>query len=62
VRDEPPDKIWYSEKAKELRKRVKKHFCPGCTICCDLAFSFTHEFFYYARFLLKEKTRKLLGK
>ena len=62
IRDEPPEKIWYSEKAKELRKRVKKHFCPGCTICCDLAFSFTHEFFYYARFLLKEKTRKLLGK
>jgi len=62
VRDEPPDKIWYSERAREMRKRIRKVFCPRCTICCDMAFSFSHEFFYYARFLLKEKTRKLLGK
>jgi MoaA/NifB/PqqE/SkfB family radical SAM enzyme len=60
ARDEPPDKIWYSQKAREIRKRVEKYFCPKCTICCDTAFSFTHEFFYYAGFLLKEKSRKLL--
>jgi len=60
--DEPADKIWYSQKARELRKRVEKYFCPKCTICCNTPFSFTHEFFYYAGFLLKEKSRKLLWK
>jgi len=62
ARDEPPEKIWYSDRAKELRKRAEKYFCPKCTICCDTAFSFRHEFFYYAGFLLKEKSRKLLWK
>lgn len=52
--DTPPDKLWHSEKAKEIRKRAVEHFCPRCAICCDLAFAFKLEFFYYARFLLKE--------
>lgn len=58
--DTPPDKLWYSEAARELRERVAKTYCPSCTICCDLAFCFRHEFFYYAGFLLKEKARNLL--
>lgn len=62
VRDESPDKLWYSDKAEELRKRVEKYFCPTCTICCNPAFSLSHEFFYYAGFLLREKTRQLLRK
>lgn len=62
VRDESPDKIWYSVRAKEVRKRAEKYFCPSCTVCCNTAFSFSHEFFYYAGFLLKEKTRKLFEK
>jgi MoaA/NifB/PqqE/SkfB family radical SAM enzyme len=60
VREEPPDKIWYSEKAREIRKRAQKVLCPKCTVCCDMDSSFTEEFFYYASFLLKEKTKKLL--
>ena len=62
VRDEPPDKIWYSQKAKEIRKRVEKYSCPKCTVCCNTAFSLQKEFFYYAKFLLKERSRKLWGK
>ena len=62
VRDESPDKLWYSDRAKEVRKRAEKYLCPGCTVCCNTAFSFSHEFFYYAGFLLKEKTRKLFKK
>ncbi|MCJ7523310.1 MAG: radical SAM protein, partial [Dehalococcoidia bacterium] len=60
--DKPADVLWYSDYAKEKRKKIRAQFCPDCTIYCDLAFAFSHEFFYYAKFLLKEKSRKLLGK
>lgn len=62
VLDTPADELWYSDKAKKIRERAKKYFCPTCTICCDLAFCLGQEFFYYARFLLREKARRLLGK
>jgi MoaA/NifB/PqqE/SkfB family radical SAM enzyme len=62
VREEPPDKIWYSQKAKEIRKRVERYSCPKCTVCCNTAFSLREEFFYAAGFLLKEKGKKLFGK
>lgn len=60
LREAPPDKLWYSDGAREMRKRVEKYFCPRCIICCDIAFSLSQEFFYYAKSLLKEKSRKLL--
>jgi len=60
--DTPPDELWYSEGAKGLRKRAEESFCPRCTICCDLAFCFSHEFFYYSRFLLKERAKKMFRK
>jgi MoaA/NifB/PqqE/SkfB family radical SAM enzyme len=60
--DKPADVLWYSDHAKEKRKKIRAQFCPDCTIYCDLVFTFSHEFFYYAKFLLKEKSRKLLGK
>ncbi len=60
--DTPPDKLWYSDTAKEIRRRAGKDFCPRCAICCDLAFAFKLEFFYYAGFLLREKAGRLWGK
>jgi len=62
VLDKPADELWYSDNAKRIRKEAGKYFCPGCAICCDLAFAFRLEFFYYVRFLLKEKVRELLGR
>lgn len=62
VHDAPIDKIWYSAKAKMLRERVKRNYCPDCTMACDLSFSLGQEFFYFARFLLKEKGKALLRK
>ena len=59
VLDMPPDKLWYSDGASETRKRIERDFCPKCTIHCDMAYCFSQEFFYYARFLLKEKSREL---
>lgn len=61
VLDTPPDKLWYSEEAKALRDRAEREFCATCTVCCDLAYTFSQEFFYYARFLATEKARSLLG-
>jgi MoaA/NifB/PqqE/SkfB family radical SAM enzyme len=58
VLDTPPDRLWFSEKTKETRKRIERDFCPSCTIHCDMAYCFSQEFFYYARFLLKEKSKK----
>jgi MoaA/NifB/PqqE/SkfB family radical SAM enzyme len=59
VKDDSPDVLWFAEKAKAMRRKVEMEYCPSCTIHCNLAFSLTHEFFYYARFFLNEKKRKL---
>jgi MoaA/NifB/PqqE/SkfB family radical SAM enzyme len=62
VLDTPADELWYSDRAKEIRERAKKYFCPKCTICCDLAFCLGQEFFYYAGFLLQEKSKGLFSR
>jgi MoaA/NifB/PqqE/SkfB family radical SAM enzyme len=59
VKDDSPDRLWFADKAKALRRRVKTVYCPSCTVHCNIAFSLTHEFFYYARFFLGEKNRKI---
>lgn len=58
--DTPADRLWFSGEAKKMRDRIEKSICPTCTIYCDLDYAFSHEFFYYAKFLLKEKSRELL--
>jgi hypothetical protein len=62
VHDTPIHKIWYSAKAKMMRERVKSNCCPNCTQACDISFSLGQEFFYFARFLMKEEGKKLLRK
>ena len=52
-------KIWFLDEAEKLRKRARKHICSMCDASCDTAFAFGQEFFYYAKFLLKEKSKKL---
>lgn len=59
VRENSPDMIWYSESAARLRQEVKQQLCSTCTISCDPAFSLSHEVFYYAWYVLKEKSEKL---
>ncbi len=62
VLEESPERIWYSPKTRQLRKKVETQLCPFCTSMCDVAFSLRQEFFYYAQFLVKETTGKLLSK
>jgi len=61
VRAESPDRIWYSEKAREIRRRARESLCPSCDACCDVSSALAQEFFRYASFLLAERARKLLG-
>ena len=61
VRQKPPDEIWYSKEARAVREKARKHVCPSCLICCNIALSLREEFFYAAGLLLKEKARKMLG-
>jgi len=60
--DTPAERLWFSDDGKRMRRKIESSHCPACTIHCDLAFCFSHEFFYYSRFLLKEKGRRLLRK
>lgn len=62
VHDAPVDKMWYSDEAEEVRKRARKYICPTCPASCNTAFSFSQEFFYFARFLMREKGKELLRK
>lgn len=48
------DKIWYSDKAEEVRKRLIKYICPTCTSKDNAQFSLSHDLFYLAKFLLGE--------
>jgi len=60
VRVESPDRIWYSEKAREIRRKARESLCPSCESCCDVSSALAQEFFCYASFLLTERARKLL--
>jgi len=62
VLDMPPDRLWYSDAARETRRRARERFCPTCTIGCDMAFCFSQEFFYFASFLARDRVGKLLGR
>jgi len=59
---EPVDKIWYSKEFKKARERRQKYVCPECSVSCNMAFSLQEEYFYAAKFMIKERIRKLLGK
>ncbi len=60
VLDDPPDRIWYSKRVKEMRLMARKIHCSKCADCCDMDNSFRQEFFYYTGYWLKEKSKKLL--
>lgn len=55
VYDQSADKIWFSRKAKDIRKRMKKEVCPTCSSYCGVEFSLQKEFFTYLRFYLKKR-------
>jgi MoaA/NifB/PqqE/SkfB family radical SAM enzyme len=61
VLDFPADELWYSSRARDVRRTVEEQSCRHCTSCCDMAFSLKQEFFYYAGYLVRNKGRKILG-
>jgi MoaA/NifB/PqqE/SkfB family radical SAM enzyme len=58
VHDEAVDRIWYSQKADAVRKRMKREVCPNCPAYCAVEFSLQKEFAVYFAFYL----RRLLSK
>lgn len=51
VREETPTKIWYSRKAKEMRKKVAR--CAGCLNCWAVEWSMTTSFYPRLMFYLR---------
>jgi MoaA/NifB/PqqE/SkfB family radical SAM enzyme len=62
IKEQTPEKMWYSSTVKALRKRAEESICSGCADCCDLDTSLRQEFFFYAGFWLKNKIRGLYPK
>lgn len=62
IKDSEPHQIWFSEKSGNMRRTIKKDYCPRCTVNCNAGYSLAREFFYYARYLSSEKFRHLIGK
>lgn len=54
VYKEDPEKIWFGDKAKKIRRAMRKKVCPTCTFFCGIEFSLQKEFFTYSKFLLKK--------
>jgi MoaA/NifB/PqqE/SkfB family radical SAM enzyme len=59
VYEQSVDRIWFSPRAKEIRRRVRREVCPTCPSYCGIEFSVRQEFFAYLLFFLKQKTRRL---
>lgn len=62
IRDAAPHRIWFSDSAKQLRDKIRKNDCPGCSVNCNVGYSLEKEFFYYARYLAKEKLQQWMGR
>lgn len=57
VHQENIDRIWYCERAEQLRKHQKKNACPTCTIANMPAFSLSYHPLYFLKFV----ARKIFG-
>jgi MoaA/NifB/PqqE/SkfB family radical SAM enzyme len=62
VRDSSPEELWFSAKADQLRKLARRSICPHCDASCLAGYAISREFFYFARFLVKEKLLKRVAR
>ena len=53
VYQEPVDVMWFGQKAKSIRKRMKREVCPTCSYYCGAEYSLKKEFFTYMRYYLQ---------
>lgn len=58
VHEEPVGKIWFGQRAKMVRNKMKKETCPTCSFYCGVEFSLQKEFFAYLGFFLKKSLSK----
>jgi MoaA/NifB/PqqE/SkfB family radical SAM enzyme len=55
VFEQSPDNIWFSNKAKEIRRKMRKEVCPTCSFYCGVEFALQKEFFTYLLFYLRNR-------
>jgi MoaA/NifB/PqqE/SkfB family radical SAM enzyme len=59
IYDTPVDQIWYGNRARSMRKKIKREICPTCPAYCAVEFSLQKEFvkyfLFYVRRLLSPK-------
>jgi MoaA/NifB/PqqE/SkfB family radical SAM enzyme len=55
IYDNSVNDIWYSSKAKEVRKKMKKYVCPTCSNMCQVEFSLAEEFFTFTKYIFKRR-------
>jgi MoaA/NifB/PqqE/SkfB family radical SAM enzyme len=60
IYNDSADRIWYRQKSKEIRQRMRKEVCPTCSFYCGVEFSLQKEFFTYLKFYLKRTIQSRL--
>lgn len=60
VFEQSVDKIWFSQRSKNIRKKMRKEACPTCTFYCGAEYSLKKEFFTYFSYYLKTTLRSIL--
>ena len=55
------DDIWFSAKAKEIRKQMRKRVCPSCSFYCGAEYALKKEFFTYFSYYLKSSITSILN-
>ena len=58
VYEKSADRIWFSKRAKMIRRKMKEEVCPECSFYCNVEFSLQKEFFTYLAFFLKNRLSK----
>jgi len=55
------DDIWFSEKAKEIRKKMRRRVCPSCSFYCGAEYALKKDFFTYFSYYLKSSITSILN-
>lgn len=62
AKDHSAEELWYSDRAKEVRKLATQSVCPHCDVSCNVDFAFSQEFFFFTQFFIKEKLWSKMSK
>jgi MoaA/NifB/PqqE/SkfB family radical SAM enzyme len=55
------DDIWFGKRANQVRKKMRREVCPGCSNYCVAEFSLKKEFFTYFLYYSKNIIKRLFN-